>query len=177
MPKGPVTEGVRGSGSGRTNAQDFMVAGGGSLFCRLLCLSLSLVHVSRSVLWLCPKPTRAPAGYVAARFPSPFGSGDSLPVRTSPSHFHGTVLRFWWLFPAICSAERMKTETGYSSPSNIILPFLYEGQLLLLTLLKHIISSLAEQTCYRSRALPTVNTNDQFNGQVPLQQFLVSGRK
>lgn len=43
MPKGPVTEGVRGSGSGRTNAQDFMVAGGGSLFCRLLCLSLSLV--------------------------------------------------------------------------------------------------------------------------------------
>lgn len=56
MPREPMTEGVSGSGSGRAHAQDFMVAGGCSLFCRLICLSLSLVPVSHSVLWLCPKP-------------------------------------------------------------------------------------------------------------------------
>lgn len=134
-------EGVPGSGSGTANAQYSVVAGGCSLFCKLICLSLSLVPVSHLVHWLCPKPRRAPVGCVSAGFPSLFGSGDSLLVRTFPSHFHGTSLRFWWLFPAVCSAERMKTETGYSSPSNIIFLFLYEGQLLLLTLLKHIISS------------------------------------
>lgn len=43
-----MTEDVHGSGSGRTNAQDFTVAGGGDLSCGLICISS---------LW-CMFPTR-----------------------------------------------------------------------------------------------------------------------
>lgn len=82
VPKGPMTKSVHGSGSGRTNAQDFMVAGGSYLFCELICLLLSVVRVSHSVLWPCPKAPCAPVGCVAAGFPSPLCSDDSLPART-----------------------------------------------------------------------------------------------
>lgn len=115
-PKGSLTEGLHGSGSGRTNAQDFMVAGGSSLFCKLICLFFSLVRVSHSVPWPCPKPACAPIGCVAAGFPSLFLSGESLPARTFLSHFHATFLKFWLPFHAICSVERMKTETASSFP-------------------------------------------------------------
>lgn len=52
----PMTKGAYGSGSGRASAQDLMVAGGRYLFCELICLFLSLVHNSLSILWLLPKP-------------------------------------------------------------------------------------------------------------------------
>lgn len=66
------------SAGGRAKSQGFMVAG--SLFCQMI------------GPFLCPKARSARVGCAAARLPSLFGSGDSLLVRTFPSHFHGTFL-------------------------------------------------------------------------------------
>lgn len=66
----PMTKTAHGSGSGSASAQVLMVAGGRFLFCELICLFLSLVHDSLSVLWPCPKPLWAAVGCVAVGFPS-----------------------------------------------------------------------------------------------------------